>query len=110
MADADADTAAEISIEDVQDRHPEWRITRAGNMTLGWYWTATPRAEAKPPTFDHGQLLRGLAIAVSHTDPAELDRRIAEQDRLRAEMAATGETPFDGQTYLQVRAVPGGQR
>lgn len=90
MADTDAGTTAaeQVSIEDIGRRHPEWSITRAGNMTIGWYWTATPRREIKPPVFDHNQLRRGLDFAVSHADLAELDRRITEQEWLCADMPA----------------------
>lgn len=116
MAEADAGTApveaAELTIEAVQERHPEWRISPGGNITLGWHWAATPWAELpKAPVFEHHQMRRGLATMVCHADPAVLDRLISEQDRLRREMLAAGERPFDGRTYLEVAATsPGEQR
>lgn len=93
---------AVITIETVREHFPQWRVSDEGNMATGPYYGARPRAEEyKPPTFDVGQLKRGLATVVWAADPTALFAKIAEQERLRREMAEAGEQPLDGRTYVE---------
>lgn len=100
-----------VRIEDVRRDYPNWHIQRCGDDG-DWGWTAQPAAEAqRPPWFDLAQLRRGLRTSVVHFDPLELGRLIAIQDRLRREMAAAGERPYDGDTYVdrelrELRSLP----
>lgn len=90
-----------MAIDELREQYPDWQIDRPGNVTSGWIYVARPKAEAEQaPVFDAGQLERGLATRVSHPDARELARKIDEQDQLRREMAAAGEHPLAGRTYV----------
>lgn len=91
------------TIDGVRRAWPQWRIERVDDDLTGCTYVARPVAEAKrPPVWEHRQLLRGLKSHVKHEDLRELELQIGLQDKLRRQMADAGETPFDGETYVEI--------
>lgn len=96
--------SAELTIDDVVEAWPGWRIGIQVSATDHPAWSARPiHEEARPPVFTHEQLARGLRGVVYAALPGQLSERIDAQDRLRREMHDSGERALDGETYLDVQ-------
>lgn len=91
------------TIDDVRRAWPQWRIEHVGTELDGYVYIGHPADEAtQPPVWEYDQMVRGLKNRVTEEDLAEFERQIGLQHKLREQMFASGETPFDGKTYVEM--------
>lgn len=92
------------TIDGVRRAWPQWRIEHRGDEMIGDHvYVGHPLdEETQPPVWEHHQLLRGLKSRVVHEDIGEFERQIGLQHKLREQMFAEGDAPFDGRTYVEI--------